>query len=403
MNEIELSLKINKTYGKLLEDDLYRFEILYGGAGSGKSYAACQYIIARALASPRRKFLCLRKVARTLRFSVFALLIEVINNMGAEKLFKINRSELTIECVYSGAFIMCMGMDDPEKLKSIFGVTDVFMEEASEFTYEDFKQINLRVRGGREKKKIILAFNPINALLWIKDYFFDHPKHNARITHTTYTDNVHIDEEYKQELMNLEHVDRYFYEVYTLGKWGILGNNVFHNFVIENFGLQEDDFDMNCFGMDYGFNHASVMLKIGFYDGELYIWDELYRKKLTNPELIREGKRFDPAYREHFYSVESAEPDRLKEFRQEGWMVDPAKKGKDSVKQGIDYLKRFKIHVHEKRCPNTAREIRLYKYRETRDGQVLDEPVEIEDDTIAALRYAVEPLWRNTTRWRPVA
>jgi phage terminase large subunit len=299
----------------------------------------------------------------------------------------------------NGSQIICEGMDNPEKIKSIVGITDVWIEEANELTYDDYKQLNLRMRGGNLRKRMILSLNPVSKISWVYEHFFKKPKDNTITHHTTHQDNKFLDDEYRLQLEQLADVDQYFHKVYTLGEWGVLGNLVFNNYVIEDFQIElEEEF----FGMDFGYNHASVMVAAGLYDGELYVPKELYVKQKTNTEFATLGEFWDPDYKSHIYTADAAEPDRIKEFNDRGWCVEPAQKGKDSVKHGIDFLKRYRIHIH-KDCPNLANEIQQYKYRETRDGQVLDEPVAINDDCIAALRYASEYLWRNTTRWRPVA
>ena len=386
----KVQVKANPAFSFLTDYD-NRFEVVYGGAGSGKSYAVQQNIIIGCMQYPERKYLCIRKVANTLRHSVFALFNHIIFTMGLRDFFTSNKTDMSYQCV-TGAEIVLLGLDDVEKLKSIYGVTDIWVEEANEISENDMKQLNLRLRGGDQDKRIILTFNPILQTHWLKQYFFDLPKENAGIHKTTYKDNWFLDDEYKQELENLKNIDPYFYQVYTLGEWGQLGNTVFSNYTIHNFDYTEQDFKNVSNGIDFGFNHPSALVRAGFRDGELYIFDEFYQKNLTNTELIEAAKEFDGDYRRHRYTADSAEPDRIKEFKQSGFLVKPAKKGKDSVRHGVDFLRRYKIHIHASRCPNTARQIQTFKYKEDKDGNILDEFVEYDDDCIAALRYAIEDL-----------
>jgi len=369
-----------------------------GGAGSGKSYSVAQHIVLAAI-DPRnagRKFLCIRKVANTLRFSVFSLLHAVIIDSGLSSFFALRKTDMTISSV-TGVDIMMVGLDDVEKLKSIHGVTDVWIEEATELTEADFKQVNLRVRGTDVQKRIILTFNPISVMHWLKSYFFDNPKPNSRITKTTYSDNAFIDDAYIQELKSLAGIDAYFHQVYALGEWGLLGNVVFTNIVIEEFEYTEDDLENVCNGMDFGFAHASAIERIGFRDGELYSFDELHGKGWTNPRFIEHAKEhFGDAFYTMPITADSAEPARIEEWRDEGAVVVGAKKGKDSLRFGIDYLSRTKWHIHATRCPNLAKEVQSFKRREDRDGNALDDFVEINDDGIAAARYATEWIWGQT-------
>jgi len=391
---LESKVRVNEAY-TFLQEYGPRFEVIMGGAGSGKSYSVAQHIVLAAI-DPKnmgRKFLCIRKVANTLRFSVFSLLSSIISEMGLTPFFSVHKSDMTITSV-SGVVIMMVGLDDVEKLKSIHGVTDVWIEEATELTETDFKQVNLRVRGTDAQKRIILTFNPISVLHWLKAYFFDNPKNNSRITRTTWEHNAFLDEAYVNELRELASIDAYFHQVYTLGEWGMLGNVVFTNIVIEDFDYSEDDFENVCNGMDFGFAHASAIERIGFKDGHLYSFDELHGRGWTNPRFIENAKEhFGDAIYDMIITADSAEPARIKEWNDDGVTVLPAKKGKDSLRFGVDYLSRITWHIHKTRCSSLVGEVQSFKRREDKDGNALDDFVEINDDGIAACRYATEWIW----------
>lgn len=219
---------IMNTWAHPILDDKSRYLVLYGGAGSGKSVAAAQKIIIRMLEEKNHKFLVVRKVANTLRNSVFSLLRGTIADWGLTQLFKINKSDMDITCA-NGNQIIFAGLDDVEKLKSIHGVTGMWLEEASEMLQEDFQQLDLRLRGQtRNYKQIIISFNPISITHWLKIVFFDAKKHNSTVIHTTYRDNLFIDDEYKATLEALKEQDPYYYTVYALGEWGVLGQTVFN-------------------------------------------------------------------------------------------------------------------------------------------------------------------------------
>jgi len=347
-------------------------------------------IVLRCLEDKRHKILVVRKVAKTIRFSVFALLTRIIDEWGLHQLFTVNKTEMTITC-QNGNQIMFLGLDDVEKLKSIDAITEVWVEEASETTEDDLTQLNLRLRGiGDVAKQIFLTFNPISITHWLKKRFFDKPDGKAAITHTTYKDNRFLDAEYIAELESLKAQNEYYYDVYCLGKWGVLGTGVFSNFVIEPFDYGEADLANVCAGMDFGFNHPSALERVGFKDGELYVFDELSIRGVTNTEWIGEVAKALP--RTQAVTADSAEPGRIREFQQAGFNVAGARKGKDSVKEGIDFLKRYRIHIHATRCPMLAARLPAYQYKKDKDGNTIDEPVEVLDDEIAALRYAIEPL-----------
>lgn len=390
-------IKIDLTALPELTNDIYyplykdtsRYLVLYGGAGSGKSVFAAQKILVRMLTEQPHRFLVARKVARTLRFSVFSLFQDLIAQWSLSPLFKINKSDMTITCT-NGNQIIFAGLDDVEKLKSIAGITGIWIEEASELEERDFHQLDLRLRGPtKHYKQIILTFNPISALHWLKKEFFDYKKDNATVLKTTYKDNKFLDLEYAKVLEELKFKDRTYYNIYALGEWGILGNLVFTNYVIEDIPLNDESYNAIYYGLDFGYNDPSVLIKIGWKDSEIYVLDEIYERHLTNTELIKLCEsRVD---KRHLIIADSAEPDRIQEFKKAGFRIQPCTKGKDSVKFGIDWLKRRKIHIHPS-CVNTIKEIQTYKYREDKDGNVLDEPVDFNNHAMDALRYATEPL-----------
>lgn len=203
-----------------------RFLILYGGAGSGKSTFTAQKFTYRTLAERGHKFLVVRKVARTLRESAFAELRGVIADWGLGQLFTINRGDMHIRCANGNEFVFA-GLDDVEKLKSIHGITSVWVEEATEITKEDLQQLNLRLRGETQHyKQIVLSLNPINILHWIKGVV-DEGGPDVTAVKSTYLDNLFIDDEYKRVIEALRETDPYLYQVYGLGEWGVMGATVY--------------------------------------------------------------------------------------------------------------------------------------------------------------------------------
>ena len=380
----------NRIYIPYLETDT-RYEIFYGGAGSGKSHFVAQKKVYQHLDGNKRKTLVVRKVAKTIRHSTFALVKQTILDWKLDKLFKLpkGKSNFDIESPNGSQFIFT-GLDDVEKLKSIVGITDIWIEEASELTEDDFTQLDLRMRGKTQfLKQITQTFNPISALMWQKKRFFDTADKNVTILKTTYMHNRFLDDEYIEMVKNLEQTDYYHYTVYALGNFGTLGNLILTNFVVEDISQKPDDYDVVLPGIDFGYNHPAAYLDIGYKDGHIYVFNEIYERKLSNDELIAEVKnrRMSKAT----ITGDSAEPARIKEFNKKGVKMVAAVKGPDSVKASIDWLRRSIIHIHPS-CVNTIKEIQSWKYREDKHGNVLEEPVPINDDAMAALRYGVEPL-----------
>lgn len=386
---MKVNIDINSRFDPIYTDDM-RFIILRGSAGSGKSYAMGQRVILSMLEN-KVKWLILRKTGRTLRESVFSLLKAIISDINLTSYFMINKTDMSIEFKPTGSSIVMSGLDDVEKLKSIHGIDKVWIEEATEITEADFKQVNLRLRGVGKKHQIYLSFNPVDQNHWIKQVFFDIKKDNALLHHSTYKDNAFLDKEYKQELEKLKAVDEYYYKVYALGEWGSISNaRVFHNVVVEDFAYTVNDLENVRYGMDFGFIHASTLMGSGYKDGELYIFMEHYYKEFTNGQFIKavRDSGFDPG---NYITADSAEPARIKEWQDSGFSVYPAKKGKGSLYDGIDYLQNLpKIHIHRENCPNATREFLNFKRRELKDGTITEQFVELDDDTIAAVRYSQE-------------
>lgn len=221
----KLSESSNRVYMPLYFSEK-RYLVLMGGGGSGKSIFAGRKLLERLNRERGHRALVLRKVARTLRESCFRQLEEQIKQHFDDG-WKINRTEMSITAP-NGNQIVFAGLDDAEKLKSIYGITMVWVEEASEISEADFNQIDIRVRGeSRYYKQIILSFNPVNINHWLKRRFFDRIDPDAEVLHTTYRDNRFLDEAAITVLENYRDTDKYFYSVYTLGQWGVTGKSIF--------------------------------------------------------------------------------------------------------------------------------------------------------------------------------
>lgn len=377
-----------------------RFQVYYGGAGSGKSVFVAQKVLFRVMTEPKTRVLVLRKVSKSTRYSTLESILDLIIEWNLTPFFEIHKSEYRITFKGNGNDIIFAGLDDPEKIKSIRRVTIIWMEEATEFTPDDLKQLNLRLRGiipgcPGKKKEIYLSFNPIDEDHWLKARFFDTVDEDCEVLKTTYLDNKYLEQDDIKELLKLKEIDPVYYAIYALGEWGqIKGQRIFpHNIIIHEFSYGRDELQNVRHGLDFGFNHASALESFGYRDGEMYIFDEFWKKGRTNTELIKDitDSGFDKRW---LVRADSAEPDRIKEFKQAGFNIEESEKGAGSLKGGIDYLRGIKIHIHKTKCPNAAREFPAFRYKERRDGLITEDPIEINDDTIAAVRYGAEDLWR---------
>ena len=403
---------INPVYRPYL-NRFDRVQVYKGGGSAGKSRFICQRHIYHLLATPGYNLLVLRKVAATNHDSTFAELNRVINSWGMGELFKINETsgKETITALPTGNKIIFKGTKDPTEREKAKGVTFatgdlacIWMEEASEFNESDYNQMTIRTRGaGKVPKHIILSFNPIDKDSWLKGRFFDREIKNGFILETTYKDNNFLTPDDVEMLESYKEIDNYYYMVYCLNQWGDISNaRVFQNIEIHDFDTTEHFMSNIRHGLDFGFVHAQALMGTGYKEGELYVFREFYEKGMDNIPFI------DQVYNSSFpidypIAADSANPDKIVQWQQRGFMISASKKGPGSFKIGIDYLRTLpKIHIHATNCPNAAREFPKFKRRELSDGTITDHQyVELDDDTIAAIRYANEEFFIGGINQKP--
>ncbi len=216
----------NETFMPLFADE-HRHLVLKGGGGSGKSIFAGRKVLERCTSEAGHRFLVCRKVARTIRESCFNQLVGQLTEFYPDSGYKINRGDMRIS-FGNGSTILFAGLDDVEKLKSIYNITGIWIEEASEIAEADFNQLDIRLRGQTKYyKQIILSFNPVSMKHWLKARFFDRRDPRVRTHESTYKDNRFLPEEDKRTLEAFKDIDEYYYTVYCLGMWGVTGKSVF--------------------------------------------------------------------------------------------------------------------------------------------------------------------------------
>ena len=208
-----------------------RYLVLKGGGGSGKSIFAGRKILERATSEPGHRILVIRKVAKTLRRSCFDQLKDQAYTYYPEHVAYIPKGENSDMYIKlkNGSVIFFVGLDDPEKLKSIFDITMIWLEEASELNEGDFNQMDIRLRTDFPfYLQMIISFNPISITHWLKKRFFDEPDPRATVHESTYKDNRFLTAEAIKTLEEFRDRDEYYYMVYCLGQWGVTGKTVFN-------------------------------------------------------------------------------------------------------------------------------------------------------------------------------
>lgn len=441
MTTIQADSPVRVKISKKLFNDIYyphlkneaRIQIYFGGAGSGKSVFLAQRDVVDVLSG--HNVLVCRAVARTIKHSVFTEVKKVIVQWGLEKEFKVNQSDFSITCK-NGYQILFSGLDDVEKMKSITPLKGVFtrvrIEEATEVKPEDIEQLKLRQRGGsaKQRKTLTLSFNPIlkshhifenyfAPISWADDDKSYHtPDNSLFILRTWYIHNKFLTE---QDVYNLKQLKGYFGDVYGLGIFGVLGDVIFENWLIADlddpgneYYLPEAQRTNRKSGLDFGFSSDPAALPATHYDlmrKRIYIYDEVYERGLTNPLLADEIKKVighwyitdeDDNLKESvpdaddavcmgtdYLICDSAEPKSIMELQYNGVNAVPAKKGKDSVNFGIQWLQQQTIIV-DRKCINAQKEFQTYQWKKDKDGNSLKIPVDKNNHLIDALRYAYE-------------
>lgn len=381
-----------------------RYILMKGSAGSGKSVdTATQYIL-RLMKEKGRNLICMRKSEVSNRDSTFAELLAVVERYHLGAYWKITKEPMSLRC-FNGNSIIFRGMNDEkqrEKLKSVTfssgKLTDIWLEEATEFSQEDFEIIDDRLRGELPDGlfyQIKATFNPVSANHWIKRVFFDREDENVLLHQSTYLDNRFIDEAYKARMERRRLIDPEGYRVYGLGEWGEAEGLILQKVKVKEIPLDFTSYDDIALGQDFGFNHANALLLLGWKDGDVYVLREIYVFGMDTSEIIRlaEQKGFP---KEKILWCDSAEPDRIKMWAKAGFRARGVNKNgaKGSVSAQIDWLKQRRVFVHPD-CTATIKELSSWKWRkDPATGQYTDEPVPLMDDAVSALRYGVEG-WRQ--------
>ena len=399
----EVSLKdiVGKGY-KEFWNTKKRYVVCKGSRASKKSKTAALWHIVHIMQHPGANALVIRKTERTLRDSCYSDLKWAINRLGVSAYWKATLSPLELVYLPTKQRIIFRGLDDPLKLTSIStecgSICFVLIEEAYEITKEeDFDFIDESIRGELQDglwKRITIILNPWSDSHWIKKRFFDNPDDDVLAMTTTYKINEFLDEADIKlfEKMKINNPRRY--KTAALGEWGISEGLIYENFIEKWFDINEIKNMTNskvCFGLDFGYVNDATALFCGIiFEQEklLYVFDELYEKNLSNEKIAE--KIFKMGYSKEKIIADSAEPksiDRLYDLGIRG--IKAARKGKDSIMNGIDYLQDFKIIVHPI-CVNFLLEIQNYAWQTDKNGKQINKPIDDFNHLMDAMRYATE-------------
>ena len=380
-----------------------RYRVVKGGRGSKKSTTTALWIIYNMMKYPLANTLVIRRVFNTHKDSTYTQLKWASNVLKVSHLWKFSKSPLEATYIPTGQKILFRGLDDPMSITSITvehgHLCWCWFEEAFQVMNEDdFNKVDMSIRGELPKgyfKQITLSFNPWSEKHWLKKRFFDIEDEDVLAITTNYACNEFLGEDDKKlfEKMKINNPRRYNIE--GLGNWGIAEGLVYSNFEELDFDIEEIKKRKNiksAFGLDFGYTNdptAFICLLVDLDNMEIFIFDEHYQKAMSN-KMIADMIKYKGYAKERIIG-DSSEPKSIDDIKKQGiYRIKGARKGKDSILNGIQYIQDFKIYVHPK-CENTLIELSNYVW-DTKDGNAINKPIDDYNHLMDALRYSLEDI-----------
>lgn len=385
----------NSAYIPLFKEDA-EFLHLYGSAGSGKSRFAAQKEIVKSFRADRkgRKTLVVRKVAKTLKDSVFSELKSVIYGWKIDDCFELLKSPLQITNKVTGVTFLFIGLDDVEKVKSISGVDRIWIEEATELTEQkELDQLRLRLRGF-DKVQITLSYNPIDEHHWINTELHEQKPSGHAFFHSTYRDNEQLlakDPNYAKFIESTKDTNPNYYRVYGLGLWGQVVEGLIYPDARTGVDFPKDDKGdiIHAYGLDFGFSDPTALTA-------LHLRDALPKKDLIAKEIIYQPGLDGPAMLEAFKAKEirkdidivadNARPEMIKVLRDAGYRIRPCEKFAGSVLSGINQVRQYSLCIASG-SKNLTKEVHNYQKNQVQ-GIWVEEPAKNQvDHGMDSIRY----------------
>jgi phage terminase large subunit len=441
-------MKIEKTvtpaFENLLFDWDYKQYLLIGGYGSGKSYQAAFKIILKLLQEKRRA-LVVREVFDTIYESCYNLVYEVLDSMDlvttdpAQFRRRKGNTRLRVLALKSplsftfpnGSQIIFKGMDKPDKVKSINGVSIVWIEEATEVKYTAYKELLGRIRHPNDSLHYILSCNPVGKENWIYQHFFKRLDDEGGETfiadeellyqkkemivgrtyyhHSTPDDNPFLPKEYLKTLDDIRSFDVPLYTVARWGRFGATGTRVLPQFSVANGNTRFTEkvnalsFKHHYFGFDFGFEesyNAVISLAIDTANRILYIYDEIYMNKVTDdvfanqPEMQELRSKLDRLNENGYHKMliaDNEDPKAIQFYRQNGFQIRACRnKFAGSRLSNTRKIKRFRKIIAAPHCKNTIRELSDLTYKKDAKGNAIYDQFNIDPHTFSAIWYALD-------------
>tara|TARA_R110002074_G_scaffold48308_5_gene123638 strand:+ start:770 stop:1930 length:1161 start_codon:yes stop_codon:yes gene_type:complete len=368
-------IKTNVVW-KHLETSKKKIIIEQGGSRSGKTYNILMWIVFGYCLRNKNKIISIcRKTFPALRTSALRDFLEILKNHELYK--EEDHNKTSSEYKLNGNLIEFISLDSPTKVRG--RKRDLlFINEANELYWEDWNQLIFRTVG-----RVILDYNPSDEFHWIYDKV--KTRDDADFFKTTYKNNKFLEESIVKEIERLQYTDENYWRIYGLGEIGQSKSTIFNFREIETI---PDNAKFISLGMDFGYtNDPSVLCKIFLHDTNIYCEELFYRTGMTNRDIHNELLSLGIGRRDEIFA-DSAEPKTIDELHRYGWNIKPSTKGRDSINIGIDMLKRYTIHI-TKKSQNAIKEFRNYKWKEDKNGNILNQPEDKFNHFCDSLRYGV--------------
>ena len=349
-----------------------RFIVNQGGTRSSKTYSIAQLFLI-ILVSERDCLLTVcRKTLPSLRASAMRDFFIILKEHGIYREEHHNKTECTY--TYKSNEIEFISIDQPQKIRGRKR-RYLWLNETNELNYEDFRQLNLRT-----EKKIWMDYNPSDEFHWIYDNILT--REDTEFIPSTYLDNTFLEDSIVKEIELLKDTDQNYWRIYGLGERGITEAAIYSHWQYCD-NLPENP-DETIYGLDFGFNNPTALVRVDIKDKEYYLKELLYESHLTNQNLIVKLNDLEISHNDYLYP-DVSEPERIEELKNAGFNCQPSDK---DVAKGIDTIRSHKIFI-TKDSVNLLKEIKSYKWKVDKDSKVTDEPVKINDHLMDAMRYAI--------------
>ena len=426
---MNIDLEVCPRFENYLFDWEYKYYVLFGGYGSGKSYSTAEKLLLKLL-KEKRKAMVVREVFETIRESCYDVLCELLTNWDLisydSRRTKNNRNKVLARVspmslsFPNGSKIIFKGMDKPVKLKSLNGVSIVWLEEAPEIKYAGFKEMIGRIRHPKDSVHFILTFNPVDTNCWCYKRFFVNTddegnkkvildpevlyKHktvalgNTYYHHSVADDNYFLGKSYVEQLDELKEYDPDLWRTARRGEFGPNGTRVLPQFEVADHeevleAVRKIPKEMRFAGFDFGFEtsyNALIRCAVDAKNNYLYIFWEYYKNHMTDDQTADELEQRGLNKIDEYIFADSEDPKAIQYYRNRGFKMLPCHKFAGSRLSNTRKVKRFKKIICSKKCRNTISELKDLVNKVMPNGDTVYDEFNKDPHTFSAIWYALD-------------